>query len=196
MTKKRKSFVGVALSLAVWGAGAWAEKAATRSQPSEKSENDQPIIKVMISPVSPLLDGASKSYRSGQQIPVAISLTNMGSDPVYTCLSGDIYQDVPRLKRNGQLVSYTKWQNYVLQTAAREQTCQNEDIPEKALLLPNEPKLVDFLVVVDDRSDPTGALAWYDTLSPGHYELSVQRHFGCCDGPMAESNIVNFDITP
>ena len=192
MTKKRKSFVGVALALAVLGAAAWAEQAATRSP--EQGENYQPI-KVMISPVSPLLEGPSQSYKSGQQIPVAISLTNTGSDPVYTCLSGDIYQDVPRLKRNGQLVSYTKWQKYVLQTAARERTCQNEDIPEKALLIPNEPKLVDFLVVVDDRSDPTGALAWYDTLSPGHYELSVQRHFGCCDGPMAESNIVNFDIT-
>ena len=195
MTKKRKLFVGVALALAVLGAAAWGEKAATRSQRSEQSEDYQPI-KVMISPVSPLLDGPSRSYRSGQQIPVAISLTNTGSDPVYTCLSGDIYQDVPRLKRNGQLVSYTKWQNYVLQTAAKERTCQKEDLPEEALLMPNEPKLVDFLVVVDDRSDPTGALAWYDTLPPGHYELSVQRHFGCCDGPMAESNIVNFDITP
>ena len=195
MAKKRKSFVGVALALAVLGAAAWVEKAATRSQPSDQSENYQPI-KVMIAPVSPWLDGPSQSYKSGQQIPVAISLTNMGNDPVYTCLSGDIYQDVPRLKRNGQLVSYTKWQNYVLQTAARERTCQKEDVPEEALLMPNEPKLVDFLVVVDDRSDPTGALAWYDTLLPGHYELSVQRHFGCCDGPMAESNIVNFDITP
>ena len=195
MTQKRKSFVGVAIALAVLGATAWAEKAAPRSQRSGQSEDYQPI-KVMISPVSPLLDGPSQSYRSGQQIPVAISLTNMGSDPLYTCLSGDIYQDVPRLKRNGQLVSYTKWQNYVLQTAARERTCQKEDVPEEALLMPNEPKLVDFLVVVDDRSDPTGALAWYDTLPPGHYELSVQRHFGCCDGPMAESNIVSFDITP
>jgi hypothetical protein len=194
MTQKRKSFVGVALALTVLGA-VWAEKAAPRSQRSGQGEDYQPI-KVMISPVSPLLEGPSQNYRSGQQIPVAISLTNTGRDPVYTCLSGDIYQDTPRLKRNGQLVSYTKWQNYVLQTAARERTCQKEDIPEEALLMPNEPKLVDFLVVVDDRSDPTGALAWYDTLPPGHYELSVQRHFGCCDGPMAESNIVSFDITP
>jgi hypothetical protein len=192
MTKKRKSFVGVTLALAVLGAAAWAEKAAPRSQRPEEYQS----IKVMISPVSPLLEGPTRSYRSGQQIPVAISLTNTGRDPVYTCLSGDIYQDVPRLTLNGQLVSFTRWQNYVLQTAARERTCQKEDLPDEALLMPNEPKLVDFLVVVDDRSDPTGALAWYDTLPPGHYELSVQRHFGCCDGPMAESNIVNFDITP
>jgi hypothetical protein len=192
MTKKRKSFVGVALALAVLGAAAWSEKAATRSQ---RSEDYQPI-KVMIAPLSPLLERTTRSYKSGQQIPVAISLTNTGSEPVYTCLSGDIYQDVPRLTRNGQLVSFTKWQTYVLQTAAREQICQKEDLPEEALLMPNEPKLVDFLVVVDDRSDPTGALAWYDTLPPGHYELSVQRHFGCCDGPMAESNMVNFEVTP
>jgi hypothetical protein len=192
MTKKRKSFVGVTLLLAVFGAAAGAENAATRSQRSE----DYKPIKVMISPLSPLLEGPTRSYRSGQQIPVAITLTNTGSDPVYTCLSGDIYQDVPRLTRNGQLVSFTKWQNYVLQTAARERTCQKEDLPEEALLMPNEPKMVDFLVVVDDSSDPTGALAWYDDLRPGHYELSVQRHFGCCDGPMAESNIINFDITP
>jgi hypothetical protein len=123
-------------------------------------------------------------------------LINTAAHAVYTCLSGDIYQDLPQLKRDGQLVQYTRWQDYVLQTAAKERTCQKEDLPEQALLMPNEPKMVDFLVVVDDSSDPTGALAWYDDLRPGHYELSVQRHFGCCDGPMAESNIVNFDITP
>ena len=195
MIRARTTLVCLALLLTILETAGWTENAATKFQSAELSEGNQPI-KVWISSVSSLLDRPTRSYKFGQQIPISISLINTATHAVYTCLSGDIYQDLPQLKRDGQLVQYTRWQDYVLQTAAKERTCQKEDLPEQALLMPNEPKMVDFLVVVDDSSDPTGALAWYDDLRPGHYELSVQRHFGCCDGLTGQSNTIDFDITP
>jgi hypothetical protein len=83
-----------------------------------------------------------------------------------------------------------------LQTALKDQTCEKEDLPNQALLQPNQPKLVDLMVLVDDSLYTTGAIAWYDQLVPGHYELSVQRRFGCCAGPMVESNTIDFEVTP
>jgi hypothetical protein len=170
MSRARTTLVGLAVVLTILGDAVRTEKAATTFQNVESRQNNQPI-KITISSVSPLLDRPTGTYRAGEQIPIAISLINTTNQAVYTCLSGDIYQDLPQLRRNGKLVPYTKWQEYVRQTAAKERTCQKEDLPEEALLMPNEPKLVDFLVVVDDSSDPTGALAWYDDLPPGHYKL-------------------------
>jgi hypothetical protein len=83
-----------------------------------------------------------------------------------------------------------------MQTVRRDQTCLHEDLPDSVLLRPNEPVIVDSLIVVDDAALPTGAVAWYDRLTPGTYELSVQRRFGCCDGPMVESNKISFDVVP
>jgi len=191
----KTSPISVAFALMVLGVSVCSESAATLFQSFDQREDRQPI-KVTIATVNPLLNARTQSYRCGQQIPVAINLTNTTNNPVYSCLSGDIYQDLPRLKRNGQLVSYTDWQRYLLQTAAKDQTCEKEDIPDEALLMPNKPKLVDLMVLVDDSLYTTGAIAWYDQLIPGHYELSVQRRFGCCGGPMVESNTVDFEVTP
>jgi len=191
----KTSPISVAFALMVLGVSACSESAATLFQSFDQREDRQPI-KVTIATVNPLLNARTQSYRFGQQIPVAINLTNTTNNPVYSCLSGDIYQDLPRLKRNGQLVSYTDWQRYLMQTAAKDQTCEKEDIPDEALLMPNKPKLVDLMVLVDDSLYTTGAIAWYDQLIPGHYELSVQRRFGCCGGPMVESNTVDFEVTP
>jgi len=195
MARMKTSLISIVFALTVLGVSAYSESAATLLQNFEEREDRQPI-KVTIATVSPLLDAPTQSYRFGQQIPVAINLTNTTNNPLYSCLSGDVYQDLPRLKRNGQLVAYTDWQKYLLQTSAKDLTCEKEDIPNQALLLPNQPKLVDLMVLVDDRLYTTGALAWYDQLQPGEYELSVQRRFGCCGGPMVESNTVHFEVTP
>jgi hypothetical protein len=184
------------LALAVWGATGSVAKAAKPLQKTEPQHEGEQSIKVTIATISPTLDGPTRSYRFGQQIPVAINLTNMAAEPIYSCLSSDFYQDLPKLVRNGQVLPYTNWQTYLMHSAEKNQTCLNDDLPDRALLLPNKSTLVDALIVVDDSSDPTGALAWYDQLQPGHYELSIQRRFGCCDGPMVESNTIDFDVTP
>jgi hypothetical protein len=102
MTRVRKSLVWLTLAFAGLGVAACIEQAATVLQTPDSSSDNNQSIKVTIGTVSPSLDGPTRSYRQGQLIPVAINLTNMTNEPVYTCLSGDIYQDFPRLKRNGQ----------------------------------------------------------------------------------------------
>jgi len=61
-------------------------------------------------------------------------------------------------------------------------------------LLGVSPIIVDYLMVTDDETLPTGAIAWYDQLTPGTYQLSVQRRFTCCDGPTVESNQISFEV--
>ena len=47
-----------------------------------------------------------------------------------------------------------------------------------------------------DSKVPTGADAWYESLPPGKYELSIQRRLACCDGPKVQSNKVTFEVLP
>jgi hypothetical protein len=180
-------------SLFVVSGRAQVQKTPSTDAPALDQRN---VIKVTIATLDPTLGPPTRAYRPGQKIPIAINLTNTSNVPVYSCLSGDLYQDLPRLKRDGKVVPYTSWQSYILQSAEKNQTCLNDDIPASTLLMPDTPTLVDSLIVTDDNIDPTGALAWYDPLPPGHYELSLQRRFACCDGPMVDSNTINFDVAP
>jgi hypothetical protein len=171
--------------------------AGSQQQVSENALTDQASgIHLTIATVGPTLGPPTNSYRVGEQVPVAIGMTNTSSQPSYACLSSDLYQDLPRLTKNGQLLPYTKWQSDFLLQAQKDQTCQHYDVPEPVLLRKGEPAVVDFLILVDDSRVPTGALYWYDPLTPGVYELSIQRRIGCCDGPMIESNKISFQIVP
>jgi len=157
---------------------------------------NQSAIKVIITTVGPMLGPPADRYKVGEQIPVTINMTNTSSQPIPACVSSDLYQDLPKLTKNGRLLPYTKWQSDLLRNAQKDQTCQYDDLPETILLKANEPTVVDVLVLVDDSRLPTGALSWYDPLTPGVYELSIQRRFDCCDGPMVESNKISFEVVP
>ena len=157
---------------------------------------NQSAIKVIITTVGPMLGPPADRYKVGEQIPVTIKMTNTSSQPIAACVSSDLYQDLPKLTKNGRLLPYTKWQSDLLRNAQKDQTCQYDDLPETILLKANEPTVVDVLVLVDDSRLPTGALSWYDPLTPGVYELSIQRRFDCCDGPMVESNKISFEVVP
>ncbi len=66
-------------------------------------------------------------------------------------------------------------------------------MPEPVLLRPNEPTVADWLVLADNS--PSGeADVWYDTLPAGKYELTIQRRLACCDGPLVQSNKINFEV--
>jgi hypothetical protein len=134
-------------------------------------------------------------YSVGDQILIAITMTNTSPSPQEVCTSSDIYQNLPKLTKEGKLVPYMQWKSYEQLNAQRNHTCQEENLPESVLLEPNEPKLADWFVLVDN-STPTGAEAWYDSLPPGKYELSIQRRLSCCDGPMLESNQITFEVVP
>lgn len=152
-------------------------------------------INVTIASVSSFLGPPTNRYRVGDQIPITITMTNTSPSTVYTCLSSDIYQDLPKLTRDGKVVPYMNWQSYERLNAQRDNACHNEDenIKEQVILRPNEPQMADWFVLADGDIS-SGAEAWYDPLPAGKYELSIQRSLACCEGPMVQSNTISFEV--
>lgn len=180
---------------------AFAMAMAQSPQQSPQQTTDRPLtpqeraIKVTIATTAGFLGQPTKRYKVGEQIPVTITMTNTSTQPIYTCISSDLYQDLPKLTRDGKLVPYTNSQSYETMYAKRNHICEEENLPEPVLLRPNEPTVADWLVLSDNS--PSGeADVWYDSLPVGKYELTIQRRLACCDGPMVESNKINFEVAP
>ena len=152
-------------------------------------------VKVTIATATDSLSVLTSRYRVGDQILVPITMTNTSTAPLNVCISSDLYQNLPKLTKDGQVVPYMKWQSYERLNTQRENTCKDVNMPETVILRPNESKVRDWFVLVDSDTS-TGAEAWYDSLPPGKYELSIQRRFSCCDGPMVESNKISFEVVP
>jgi hypothetical protein len=155
-------------------------------------------VKLSIATGGGLFGPARNRFRVGEQIPVTITMTNTSSEPLNVCVSSTFFQDLPKVTKDGQLLPYMKWQSEELHRAEEDKACLNLSLPESILLKPNEPTVVSWLILVNDAPLAAGGLldpdGWYDPLSPGNYELSIQRRVGCCDGPMVESNKVNFEV--
>jgi hypothetical protein len=156
---------------------------------------EKSAIKVTIATVASSLGPPTDHYKAGDQIPVTITMTNTSPAEVSTCVSSDLYQDLPKLTRDGKEVPYMNWQSYERLNAARNHVCENENLPESVLLKPNKAQMVDWFILADGAT-PNGAEAWYDPLPPGKYELTMQRRLACCDGPMVESNKTSFEVVP
>lgn len=183
---QRRSLTALGIVILIAFAVAMAQSPAPKTNPQ---------IKVTIATTDGFLGQPAKRYKVGEQIPVTITMTNTSKQPLYTCISSDVYQDLPKLTRDGQLVPYLNWQSFETEYANRNHMCQEENLPEPALLKPNEPTVADWFVLVNDRTED-GAYAWYDTLPAGKYELTIQRRLACCDGPMVESNRISFEVVP
>jgi hypothetical protein len=122
----------------------------------------QDSIKVTVATVEPLLGPPTSRHRTGEQIPVTITLTNTSNLPVYVCLSSDLYQDIPGLPGTASCC------HSALGSRWTSKTCKGiklvaRDLPEPMMLRPNQLAIVDWLVLVDSKSQPTGARYWYDT---------------------------------
>jgi hypothetical protein len=155
----------------------------------------QPAVKVTITTGGGLFGPVRDHYRVGQRIPVVITMSDTRSDPVPVCVSGTLYQDQPKLLKDGQPVPFMKAQREMLQTVYADKTCATLDLPEPIMLKPNEPTMVDWFVLAEGTTE-RGDLSWYEPLQVGKYELSIRRRFDCCDGPTVESNKINFEVVP
>jgi len=158
----------------------------------------QGAIKVTITTGGGLFGPPKERYQVGQRVPVVVSMTNNGSEPVYVCDSSTLYQDRPRLSKDGRELPYLDVQKTMMETAERDGTCENLDEPlnttEQRLLQPGETAVVDWFILSEGKT-PMGDMAWYESLRPGRYELSTRRRLGCCDGPWAESDKISFQVT-
>jgi len=171
---------------------------ATQSLTAESDRASAPkqtAIKVDIATVGSAFGPPTTRYKLGEQIPIAITMTNTSNADVFACISSDLYQNLPKLTRDGKTVPYMNWQSYERANAQRNHVCERENLPEAITLKPNEAKLVDWFVLSASPENGEGE-PWYDPLPPGEYELTIQRRLACCDGPMIVSNKTSFEIVP
>jgi hypothetical protein len=166
-----------------------------QQQKDQKTLTRQLPIKVTIQTAQDTLGSLSDHFKVGDRIVVPITMTNTSASALSVCISSDLYQDQPTLTKQRATVSVMSWQSEMVREARRDDTCNDVNLPETIDLNPNEPKVVDWLVLVDSKVS-TGAEAWYDSLPPGKYELSINRRFECCSGPRVESNKVGFEVLP
>jgi hypothetical protein len=157
------------------------------STPKESS------IKVEIATVGSDFGPPTTRYKVGEQIPIAITMTNKSDADVFACVSSDLYQNLPKLTRDGQPVAYMNSQSFERVNAQTNHVCEKENLPQAIMLKANESKLVDWFVLSGNPENGEGE-PWYDPLPPGKYELTIQRRLACCDGPMIVSNTTSFEV--
>ena len=152
-------------------------------------------IKISIATGGGPFQPAKDTYRFGERIPVVITMTNTGTEPVYVCESGTLYQDRPQLLKDEKPLSYQTIQQSMMREAETDQTCDNLNLPQQVLLRPNEPTVVDWFILAEG-STPVDDDAWYEPLGPGKYRLSDRRRLTCCDGGFVEANTISFVVVP
>jgi hypothetical protein len=148
------------------------------------------VIKVTITTGGGLYGPVKDQFKVGEEIPVAISMTDTGDKPAKYCLSTALFQNRPQLKRDGQLITYVT--NMPQQTEKEDliQNCERSAARRFEELQPKQTRVVDWFTISQK------GIRWYSPLSPGHYELVLRRRLECCQGPMVESNQVAFDVVP
>jgi hypothetical protein len=152
-------------------------------------------IKISIATGGGLFGPAKSTYRVGDRVPVVITMTNTGSDPIYVCETGTLYQDRPQLMKDGKPVPYMSFQQSTMKAAETDKTCDDDNLPQQILLRPNEPTIVDWFIL-SKGAESFNDVAWYEPLQPGKYTFSDQRRLSCCDGPLINSNTVEFVVAP
>jgi hypothetical protein len=165
------------------------------NSPPGSARGQRSQIKISIATGGGPYRPAKQTYRVGERVPVVITMTNTGSQPVYVCETGTLYQDRPKLLKDGKPVPYMSFQQSSMQAAESGKTCDEDNLPQQILLRPNEPAVVDWFVLSTGASS-FNDVAWYDPLGPGKYTLSDQRRLTCCEGPLIETSAINFQVVP
>jgi hypothetical protein len=169
---------------------------AKATQQSSSAIDQRSQIKISIATGGgPPYQPAKDTYRVGDRVPVVITMTNTGTEPVYVCETGTLYQDRPQLLKDGKPVPYMSIQQSSMRAAERDKTCDEDNLPQQILLRPNEPTVVDWFILSKGASS-FNDVAWYEPLGPGKYTLSDQRRLSCCDGPLSNTNTINFEVVP
>jgi hypothetical protein len=161
----------------------------------QRSQLDGNQIKISIATGGGPYRPAKDTYQVGERVPVVITMTNTGSQPIYVCESGTLYQDRPQLLKDGKPVPYFSFTQSMMKTAEEDGTCRKDNLPEQILLRPNEPTVVDWFVLAEGATSIDDD-AWYEPLRPGKYTLTNRRRLNCCDGPTIETNTIEFVVTP
>jgi hypothetical protein len=169
------------------------QQSNTSSGPSGQINSSQ--IKITIATGGGPYRPAKDTFSVGERIPLVITMTNTGSQPVYVCDSSTFYQDRPRLLKDGEPVSYSSFRQSMTQTAEKDGTCLKDNVPQQVLLRPNEPVVVDWFILSEGATSLYDD-GWYESLRPGKYTLTNQRRLSCCDGSFVGANTITFVVVP
>jgi hypothetical protein len=198
MTKLTKLFIVAALML--YTLTAISPHVSSYSTGQQQNDalaltDQERAIKVSITTGGGLFGPPKNLYRVGQRVPVSITMTNTTDQLAQVCVSGSLYQDRPKLIKDGQPVAYLQLQSQLLKSSEEDKTCIKVDLPQPVILQPKESRVVDWFILAEGRTI-MGDLAWYESLQTGKYELSIERRLRCCDGPTVESNKISFEVVP
>jgi hypothetical protein len=138
---------------------------------------------------------AKDTFRVGEPVPLVITMTNIGGEPVYVCESSTLYQDRPQLLRDGKPVPYASFRQSMTEAAERDKTCRKDNLPQQIMLSPNEPTVVDWSNLAEGASSLYDD-GWYETLPVGKYTLTDRRRLSCCDGVFVATDTINFEVVP
>lgn len=169
------------------------QQSSTSSSPRGQINGNQ--IKISIATGGGPYRPVKTTFRVGEPVPLVITVTNTGSQPIYVCESGTLYQDRPQLLKNSEPVPYASFRQTMMKISDRDKPCQKDNLPQQILLRPNEPTVVDWF----NLAEGTPSLyedGWYESLQPGNYTLTNRRLLNCCDGALIESNTINFEVIP
>src|SRR4051812_18888817 len=125
MRKLTRLTIGAAMVLCVLGTGSSRSGSFAKQQQNDVRAltAQEGAIKVSITTGGGLFGPPKNLYHVGQRVPVSISMTNTSDQPVEVCLSGTLYQDSPRLVRDGQPVPYPALQTQMLKADQKGKTC-------------------------------------------------------------------------
>jgi hypothetical protein len=168
---------------------------AQATQQSNTASDQRGQIKISIATGGGPYGPAKDTYRVGERVPIVITMTNTGAEPVYVCETGALYQDRPRLLKDGKPVPYLSFQQSTMQAAERDKTCDEDSMPQQILLRPKQPTVVDWFVLSKEATS-FNDVAWYEPLQPGKYTLTDERRLSCCDGPLITTNTIEFIVAP
>lgn len=122
-------------------------------------------------------------YKSTDRIAIGVILNHYFNGPITIMESLNQYVDLQtELQRDGDVVPYKKEAQEQVDRALKE--------------LPNGSAApIDFLPDKDYKLRPIYLSNWYETLLPGHYQLTVKRRFTWA-GEWVQSDSITFDISP
>jgi hypothetical protein len=190
------------LSLSLLAAGA-----LNRSNPAAQSRDNYcggstgwPTRNVKVSVTTVYSDSlksqaAAPVYKHGEPITATVWMTNLADQPTCVCVSVPSYQNQPRLRRDGQEVPYLlERAEFINKYWDSQEPCMLVHRSfELVKLEPRQPRRVDWFVL-NEGKQKSANIKWYDTLEPGHYQLSLLRKLDCCAGPDVQAESFSFEI--
>jgi hypothetical protein len=167
-------------------------------QPAEVpalTEQQLHAIKVTIMTGGGLVGPAKTQFHVGERVPIVITMLNTSKEPLQVCVTGTMYQDLPELSKDGQVIPVNDDKLKILKSLETDKTCERFGVPSPRTLSSGQSAVVDWFVLARGNQYLEG-LSWFDPLPVGKYEISLQRRLGCCTGPLVKSNKISFEVIP